>query len=201
MPTNTKVELKGLIEKGKFTFVNSNITPENFPAEAVRSEDYKIFHFDKYISSGDAVREIESAGYLPANIYELLSWKDWNGKDWVVGLGSSCVLSGRRGVPGLYGFLSGRDLGLDWWDGEWDDDFRFLAVRYSAQGLGAEKKTLSTLDTLKPSERIQKMKEESEERYAGFDIDTKNIATALNMIHKIGEVLDEIDSRIKSLEK
>lgn len=126
-----KTDLKDLIAQGKFTFVNSSITPENFPEEPIRSDDYKLFHFDKYITSEDAVKEIESAGYLPANIYELLSWKDWNGKDWVVGLGSSCALDVDRRVPDLGGFSSGRDLDLGWWDGRWDDAYRFLAVRNS----------------------------------------------------------------------
>lgn len=147
--TKTKeIDLKDLIEKGKFTYVNPNITLENFPVEPVRSEDYKVFHFDRFISSEDAVKEIEAAGYLPANIYELLSWKEWNGKDWVVALGSSCGLDGDRRVPDLDGWGSGRRLDLGWWVGGWRDRCRFLAVRNSTGAIEPKNTVLSPLDTL-----------------------------------------------------
>lgn len=133
--TKTK-DLKSLIEAGKFTYVNSNITLENFPAEEIRSSDYKVFHFDKSISSEDAVKEIEKEGFVPANIYELLSWPDWNGKDWVVSLGSSFVLGGRRGVPYLLAWDAYRLLHLAWWRDGWGDSYRFLAVRNSSGTLG-----------------------------------------------------------------
>jgi hypothetical protein len=147
MKTKSKeISLTELIEKGKFRFVNSNITPDNFPVEPIRSEEYKVFHFDRYISSEEALKEIEGAGYLPANIYELLSWTEWNGKDWVIALGSSCVLDGRRHVPGLRGFGSGRGLGLDWWRGGWGGGYRFLAVRNSTVSLGSKTEELKHLD-------------------------------------------------------
>ena len=71
---------------------------------------------------------MDKEGYNPANIYELLNWKDWNSKDWVVALGSSCVLGGGRQVAFLYGdgFRRGLDLGV--WDGVWHGA-RFLGVR------------------------------------------------------------------------
>ncbi len=52
---------------------------------------------------------------------------------------------------------------------------------------------------MKPSEKIEEMKKASEERYKNFDPDTKAIASTLNMIHTIGEILDELDSKINRL--
>jgi hypothetical protein len=52
---------------------------------------------------------------------------------------------------------------------------------------------------MKPSERIEDMKKASEERYKNFDPDTKHLATALNMIHTIGEILDEMERKIEKL--
>ena len=74
--------IENLIKKGNFTWVNSEITEEHYPSEKIRGK-VKIFHFDYSISSEDAVKEIEKAGYQPANACELLEYaeKDWNGKD------------------------------------------------------------------------------------------------------------------------
>lgn len=126
----TTLSLEKLIKKGKFDYVNSDITPSNFPAQPLRSSEYKLFHFNRSITSEDAEKEIEKEGYTTANIFELLSWKDWNSKDIVIALGSSCMLGGDRRVPRLRGFGE-RYLYLYWWDGEWDDGCRFLAVRNS----------------------------------------------------------------------
>ena len=158
MTTKTKVlSLKELIKKGKFNYVDSDITIENFPEQEIRSSDYKLYNFARSISSEDAIKEMEKDGFAPANIFELLSWSGWNGKDYVVGLGSSFVLDGYRSVPYLGGW-SGRGLDLDWWDGEWCDDYRFLAVRTSSlvsQPLVPQ--ILSSSDTLQKSiEEVKK---------------------------------------------
>lgn len=145
----TKTSLESLIKSHNFSFVNSNITPENFPEEEIRSSEYKLFHFNRFISSEDAIKEIEKEGYSPANIYELLSWPDWNGTDLVIGLGSSCVVGGDRRVPGLGAWDSGRGLCLRWFEDDWRDSFRFLAVR----NLGI--KTLEPKDeALSPSDPL-----------------------------------------------
>lgn len=99
----TKIQSLGsLIKNGRFDWVNPDIE-SNFKADEVRSADYKIFHFDRYISSDDAVKEIEQAGFLAANLTELLAYAvdNWNGKDWVIALGSVAKLNGSRHVPFL----------------------------------------------------------------------------------------------------
>lgn len=132
MKKTKKQSLEDLIKKGKFTYVNSSITKENFPQEEIRSEKYKLFHFDRSISSEDAISEMTKEGYSPANIYELLSWTEWNDKDWVVGLGSVAEVVGSRRVPYLDRDGSERSLFLTWRDIGWDADCRFLAVRTSS---------------------------------------------------------------------
>ena len=128
--------LASLIKSKKFNWVNSNIE-KNFKLEEVRNTDYKLFHFDKYVSSKYAIKEIENEGYCPANLAELLNWKDWNDKDFVVALGSVSQVVGSRFVAYLYGSGAERGLDLDWFDCGWGVLCRFLAVRNS---------------TLKPSE-------------------------------------------------
>jgi len=127
--TTTK-SLKKLIEAGKFDYVNPKITEENFPPQEVGTE-FELVHFDRNISSEDAVKELSKDGWRPANAYDLLSWKDWNGKHTVVALGSVAEVPGGRRVLCLCEGRLGRGLYLGWWDGVWSADSRFLKVRNS----------------------------------------------------------------------
>ncbi len=65
--------LKDMIESLEFDHVNNNITSENFPEQEIRGE-VKIFHFDRFISSEDVIKEMKQEGYEPANLYELLEY-------------------------------------------------------------------------------------------------------------------------------
>lgn len=129
------MNLKQLIKKGKFKYVNTEIDEKNFPSQEV-SKDFKLFHFDREISSENATEEIEKEGYRPANLYELLTYaeKEWDGKMYVVALGSVWRRLGGRGVPILWYDSSGRGLRLDWFECGWILDYRFLAVRKPGTG-------------------------------------------------------------------
>lgn len=144
MKTKLTPSLAYLIKKGKFDYVNSDITVGNFPKPKSLRTDYKLYHFDRDISSKGAIKQMEKDGYTPADVYELLSWEGWKGNDLVVSLGSVATVDGPRGVAYLDGHGSGRELGLDWFDDDWYADCRFLAVRNS------DTKTLSPL----PSETL-----------------------------------------------
>jgi len=143
--TTTK-NLEELIDSWKFDYVNLYIDDESFPEQEIRSNDYKLFHFDKDNTSENIIEEMKKEGYLPANIYELLNWKNWNGKDWVVALGSVGEVSGNRHVPYLIGGVSKRYLDLGWWGYGWRSDVRFLVVRNSS--LGSLETKDSSSDTL-----------------------------------------------------
>ena len=114
--------------------------------------EFKLFHFDRHISSEDVVKEIEKEGYMPANLTELLSYsKDgWNNEDWIIALGSVAKVSGDRGVPYLDRDGAGRSLylSLDWWDRGWNGRCRFLAVRNSNSDTKTLEKALSPSDTM-----------------------------------------------------
>ena len=47
---------------------------------------------------------------------------------WVASHTNSCVVGGRRYVPCRYRGGAMRRLSLDYWDGGWNADYRFLAV-------------------------------------------------------------------------
>lgn len=136
---NTKnsvvLTLKGLIEAGKYDWVNSDITearfpmPENFTLGA----EPKLYHFNRSISSEKAIKEMAKDGFRPATIWDLLDFGAKNPELQrqfpIVALGSVARFGDSRGVACLGGSGSGRDLGLDWFGSGWSDYFRFLAVR------------------------------------------------------------------------
>lgn len=68
--------LKGLIEIGKYDWVNSDITEVNFPmpANLVLGAESKPFHFNRNISSENAIKEMAKEGYRPATIWDLLDF-------------------------------------------------------------------------------------------------------------------------------
>lgn len=145
-----KTKLKSFKElTKKFTYVNSDIE-SNFPLEAPRSEEYKLYHFDSYITSEEAIAEMQKDGYEAATLSELLSWKDWNESDTVIALGSVAGILGRRSVPGLWEDRSGRYLDLRWFDDGWYGHYRFLAVRQVSKTQNSEKSS-ETLGKLDPS--------------------------------------------------
>lgn len=132
------MNLKSLIETKKFDYVNPNITEEKFPLPArlpTEKTEYKLFKLDKEMTSKEVVKEIQEKGYTPANIYELLSWRDWNEEDLVIALGSVAEVDGDRSVTYLGGSDTGRGLHLYWWDDRWFRNYRFLAARNSSQTL------------------------------------------------------------------
>lgn len=132
MPNKT---LKQLIKKNKFDWVHPDINEKNFPLEDISSNPTKLFHFNRPITSEEAIKEMAKEGYRPANAYELLAWDGWNGQDWVVALGSFAKIGGNRYVLYLNGDGSERSLGLGWLDGGWDDFYRFLAIATDSKPL------------------------------------------------------------------
>ena len=86
-------ELSTLIKKGKYDYVNSDITQENFPDTGERGE-VQIIKLRDDITSEESIEELKKQGLRPANIYELLEWGAKNTEPvskwtYAVALGSS----------------------------------------------------------------------------------------------------------------
>lgn len=143
-------KLQKLIKTAKFDWTNSDITIENFPEPKEISKDYKVYNFDKIIEADEVIKEIGKDGYCAANIYELLEYakKDWNGKDYIVALGSVGSVDGDRNVACLYGGGSGRYLRLDGLEDSWVELWRFLAVRKVSELGNLEPKPSRELEPL-----------------------------------------------------
>ena len=126
--------LESLIEKNKFDWVNPNITSKNFPLQGKVEPVEEILYFNEIFSTDEILKRLDERGYRPVTVYELLTWsqKSWNGKDFVVALGSVWRdADGFRYVACLYRDASGRGLGLGWVGSVWRTVCRFAAVRKS----------------------------------------------------------------------
>ena len=132
--------LKEMINAGNYGWANDDITEKNFPLPTKLlgkkiTASTKLFHFDRRISSEDAISEMNKAGYRPASLPELLALGEIHPelqKDFpIVALGSVwCGEDGHRDVPVLTFNDSRRELYLGWLDyHDWDDYCRFFGVR------------------------------------------------------------------------
>ena len=133
------MSLEAMIAAGKYDWKNGNITANEFPVEGtgiIRFET-KVFHFDRNISSGDAVAAIKADDprnpWEPAKIEHLLAYGAKNPEDQrkypIIGLGSVALVRGGCFVPCLGGSVVGRRLGIYWRGDGWDGYGRFLSVR------------------------------------------------------------------------
>ena len=146
--------LSTLIKEKKFDWINVNIEKNFTATEVAKDTEYKLFNFDRYISSEDAIAEMKKDGWEPANISQLLSWKDWK-DEWVVALGSVAKVGGNRDVPYLGRNDSERGLYLHWFGDDWDAIYRFLAVR--TLSLEPQKSDTLNLGLLARVEKIEKI--------------------------------------------
>ncbi|MDI6734190.1 MAG: hypothetical protein QMD50_01710 [Patescibacteria group bacterium] len=128
--------LSDRIKRGKYDWVNSDITEKNFPTNvpADYKAEYKLFHFNRYISSEDVIKEMDKEGFRPGVLAELLAFgekePDLQRQFPIVALGSLWrLLSGCRCVPVLDHGDAGRGLGLSLFELVWNGHHRFLAVR------------------------------------------------------------------------
>ena len=125
-----------MIAAGQYDWENNDITTKRFPLHAsdgIVEFEARYFHFDRNISSEDAIEEIKKAGWEPAKIEHVLShgktFPEEQRKFPIVGLGSVARVRGDRGVPCLGRCDSRRWLSLSWFGYGWNPLCRFLAVR------------------------------------------------------------------------
>ena len=127
--------LKQMISAGKYDWVNGDITQDHFPIKGngKKEEEVVLFHFDKVMTSEQAITEMDKTGFRPATIEELLALgaqqPELQKQFPIVALGSVWRRpSGSRDVPCLSWIGRQRRLDLDWFEGAWDGGCRFAAV-------------------------------------------------------------------------
>lgn len=127
------LSLAEMIKRGKYDWVNSDITEGHFPVDAAGSEseevEMKEFHFNRTMTSPEVIAEMAKEGWKPASIWHLLffGYKYPNKqKEYpIIALGS--VWRGCVAYLGWRGFR--RDLDLGGFGLRWIANCRFLAVR------------------------------------------------------------------------
>lgn len=124
------------VRAGRYDWANSGITSSNFPRKrkGIAEVAVELMHFDRVVSTNEALRELNRMGYRPAELHELLAfgekYPDVQREFPIVALGSAWqVRDGGRGVSCLYGDGSERSLNLRWVEDDWFELYRFAAVR------------------------------------------------------------------------
>ncbi len=123
------------IAAGKYDHVDKNLTEQNFPYDpsSVGEWEWRLVHFGRNKSSEAAVTAAEVDGWIVAKLPHLLAfgaqYPEEQRKYPVVALGSSCTVDGDRRVPSLWSGDVQRNLRFSFWNGDWNDSYRFLVVR------------------------------------------------------------------------
>ena len=133
------MSLDEMIAAGNYDWKNDDLNAKRFPIVGTGRVEFEdtIFHFDRYISSEDAVKEIIAADpknpWEPGKIENILAYGAKNPEEQrkfpIVGLGSVGEVNGDRLVSCLNRNDSKRDLDLRWWGAGWNASYRFLGVR------------------------------------------------------------------------
>ncbi len=123
------------ITRGNYSWTNSNLTEKEFPvtADQIGEWEWKLFHFNRSISSEDAIRLIKEDGFEPAQTGHILTFGEINPEEQrkypIIGLGSIAEVGLGRVVLGPWSDYDRRELHLYWFVDDWRDYFRFLGVR------------------------------------------------------------------------
>lgn len=125
------------VKAGRYDWANSDITSKNFLTNKLKGTvevAVELIHLNRVVSTSEALRELDKAGYRPAELHELLAfgekYPELQRKFPVVALGS--VWQDRLGshdVPYLDRYGSRRHLHLIWIESVWGEVYRFAAVR------------------------------------------------------------------------
>lgn len=131
---NRSLSLKEMISAGNYGWVNDDITASHFPIKGSGTTEtgFELVHFDRDVSSEDAVAELDKRGLRPADLAELLAFgavfPEEQRKYPIVELGSVAEVGCGRYVAYLFRGVSRRDLCLFRWGVIWNAGCRFLAV-------------------------------------------------------------------------
>lgn len=137
---NYELSIEEAARLGGYNFINRDITSENFPTKPdgmieKKSITVELVHFNREISTDDALHELDKMGMRPAELRELLAfgqtYPDIQRKFPVIALGSFWQYRHSRYFPFLFSGGSERDLrmGEEYKDEGWGNLCRFAAVR------------------------------------------------------------------------
>lgn len=127
-----------MVESGKYSFANSNITSQNFHIQQSGTHQVEVIlvHFDQEMTSDQVKTKLDEMGLRPAELPELLALgtnhPDLQRQFPIIALGSVWQSPyGHLYCPYLYGYSDRRELRLFWLEYRWHAFSRFLALRKS----------------------------------------------------------------------
>lgn len=130
-----KATTGGMVRAGEYNYANENITTANFPITRRGPRKLYLVHYKKGMDTKEVEAAVAAMGDKElAKTEDLLAvgahpkHKELQREFPIICLGSSAVLYGPRLVPYLGRWYDERRLGLDYYDGRWSDDCRFLLV-------------------------------------------------------------------------
>lgn len=134
LTVNYSKTLKEMIAAGKYNLISDEVTTKNFPIiKGATDINCKLFHFNRYIISSDAIKEMAKEGYRPATQAELLALgatqPELQRQFPIAALGSIWHLVNCNVVPVLAHRGSQRKLNLLLFNDGWNNRSRFLAVK------------------------------------------------------------------------
>ncbi len=125
-----------LVAAGNYDWKNSDVNDKNFPVSRRGTDtvDVTLVHFNRTISTENALTELDRMGLKPADLHTLLSlgekYPELQREYPIVALGSVWQdRLGNRYVPYLFRNVSERGLHLVWVGHDWVEVCRFAAVR------------------------------------------------------------------------
>lgn len=140
LQVNYDLCVEAAIREGQYDWVNLDVNDKHFKTSRIGQKEVetKFYHFNRLISSEQAIEEMRKDGYHPAELHEGLAlrakhrdlqrqfpivllgsiWQNWDG---------DC----RSVVCLVEGSGSGCRLLLSRFSSNWSEDYRFLAVRES----------------------------------------------------------------------
>lgn len=135
MTVSPDLAFEDRIKRGNYGWRNSDLTEKKFPvtADQVGEWEWKLFHFNRSISSEEAIRLMKEDGYEAGQIGHILTFGEINPEEQrkypIIGLGSVAKVRLYRRVPALWRVDAWRKLDLVWFDRGWVGHYRFLGVR------------------------------------------------------------------------
>lgn len=137
---NYGMSIEDAVKLGRYDWAHDGITSKNFPTKRVGTANVvvELVHFNRSISTEDALREFDRMGYRPAELHEGLALgeahPDLQREFSIVILGSVWQnhWNGSRVVPCLSRHGSKRSLSLGWIEYGWNESYRFAIVRKPA---------------------------------------------------------------------
>jgi len=136
LSVNYRRSVEDAVKAGRYDWTKSDITSRNFPTKRKGTAEVavELVHFNRSISTDEALSELDRMGYRPAELHELLAfgekYPEVQREFPVVALGSVWQYRyGDRRVPYLFRLGSERYLNLYWFGDDGGGVFRFAAVR------------------------------------------------------------------------